>query len=92
MESSEMSRRYKIASDPSKATVCLICGCLFMGDPKDHCTKTDHKLFVRNQTLYCKTCSIEFTCDDFDDKTNDMLISVATGIAEWLSKQSNMAY
>ena len=47
-----MSRRYKIASDPSKATVCLICGCLFMGDPEDHCAKTDHKLFVRDQTLF----------------------------------------
>ena len=74
IECGENSRRFRNASDPSKATVCLICGYLFIGSFDDHLNEKDHRLFMKEQILYFKTCNHLFNPEMFDDKTNDMLI------------------
>lgn len=86
IDNSATSPKLQRASDPSKATICLVCGWLYMGDPVEHWKKKGHSALLRDQTLYCIDCDQTFTANDFDDRINNMMIAIATSIADRLLK------
>eukprot|EP00826_Nyctotherus_ovalis_P050132 TRINITY_DN6112_c0_g1_i1.p1 TRINITY_DN6112_c0_g1~~TRINITY_DN6112_c0_g1_i1.p1 ORF type:complete len:137 (-),score=29.11 TRINITY_DN6112_c0_g1_i1:180-590(-) len=50
-----------------RATVCLTCGAIFVGNPEQHAASTQHHLFYQAKTFVCTKCGHKFTSDNYND-------------------------
>eukprot|EP00826_Nyctotherus_ovalis_P014327 TRINITY_DN13988_c0_g2_i5.p1 TRINITY_DN13988_c0_g2~~TRINITY_DN13988_c0_g2_i5.p1 ORF type:complete len:152 (+),score=46.44 TRINITY_DN13988_c0_g2_i5:3-458(+) len=80
----------ELAKDRSfdRATICLTCGAIFVGNAEKHKADTGHHLFFQPKGFVCKKCNHDFTTENYDDDLKRMSDKLKSSYVQKIAKDA----